>query len=255
MTLARVLAIIPRLRIVLPFFMNTFKKLVPALALFLVACGGTPQAFILNFDLEDAAKKNELVLASERVVERRLESLGEKPDADIVEGEPVKVSFSVKEPTSFDSLSQSLTGEFKLRVMVEAPAGTPGAVQIENQESFVETGITEEDIQWMTWGAGGMPGDPSVPADESLIDPALIKGHVTIQFTEAGREKMKDLFAKNNRKFIGIFVRDQLVSKLLVDTDVLIDDIIISDVPSLELAQIFVDDMNVGLHVTFVPEK
>ena len=64
---------------------------------------------------------------------------------------------------------------------------------------------------------------------------------------------MKDLFAESEGKNIGIFIRNQLVSKLLVDTDELIDDIIITDIPTVQLANVFADDVNVGLHVTFTP--
>ena len=48
-------------------------------------------------------------------------------------------------------------------------------------------------------------------------------------------------------------MRDQLVSTLLVDTDEVKDKIVIQSIPNPELAEIFSDDVNVGIHVTFTP--
>jgi hypothetical protein len=44
-----------------------------------------------------------------------------------------------------------------------------------------------------------------------------------------------------------------MVSKLKVGTEKIADHIIISGIPSYTVAQIFADDVNVGLHTTFEP--
>jgi preprotein translocase subunit SecD len=105
---------------------------------------------------------------------------------------------------------------------------------VEGHGEFAATGITEEDMVWA-----------DAAEDEQK------KGVVRLTFTPQGSQKLAAVFKENKGKSIGIFVRDRLISKLTVQTDVIEDHIVIRDIPSSELARIFVDDLNVGLHVTF----
>jgi len=64
---------------------------------------------------------------------------------------------------------------------------------------------------------------------------------------------MQQVFKENKGKSLGLFIRGALVSKLLVETDELKDDIVIRDITSHEIAEAFADDLTVGLHVRFLP--
>ena len=96
--------------------------------------------------------------------------------------------------------------------------------------------MTEEHLEW-------------VEAAEELDN----KGRITLSFSPEGRELMRTVFRQNVGRNIGLFVREKLVAKLQVDTAELKDDIIITGIPSPELARVFADDVNVGLHVIFTP--
>jgi hypothetical protein len=177
------------------------------------------------------------------VMQRRLESMGEiLIDGGIEEGTMgsgnIIVSVTVENQEALDALSEQIVQPFSFEIMAQADEGQNADVTVEGHGGFVRTDITMADLSW-------------VDADEDADNPGL--GRVHLEFTEEGRTKMADLFKRMKGKNIGIFVRDQLVSKLQVDTDELKDDIVIQAIPSLELAQAFADDVNVGIHVTVTP--
>ena len=76
-----------------------------------------------------------------------------------------------------------------------------------------------------------------------------------LQFNERGQKLLQDAFTGNIGKSVGIFVRDLLVSKMTISAEVLSSHILISGIPSERVAQIFADDVNVGLHAIFTPTK
>jgi preprotein translocase subunit SecD len=175
------------------------------------------------------------------VMQRRLESMGETLiDGDVESsgsGESV-VSITVEHQEAVDALTEQMMQPFSLEIMAQAENGQNADVTVEGHGGFVKTGITLDDLSW-------------VDADEDPDNVGL--GRVHLEFTDEGRAKMADLFKRMKGKNIGIFVRNQLVSKLQVETDVLKDDIVIQAIPSLELAQTFADDVNVGIHVIVTP--
>lgn len=206
----------------------------------LTACMGSKTAsFSLTFDaLVPADLHQELAQQSLRVIERRMERIGEElTDKSFTTSDTgINITISMTDGEAIEILTQELAEPFKMRVMSET---TPEDAQItvEGHGGFKETGITEEDIYWV----------------QSRVDDATGKGEVRLLFTDQGRAKMADLFAVMKGKSIGIFVRDRLVSKLSVQTDTLEEDILIRDIPDAELAQIFAEDINVGAHVIFTP--
>lgn len=207
----------------------------------LAACAASNSAsYVLTMDVTDPQQREQLAQQSLRVIERRLERMGEIPSEKSVteRDNETRLSVTVETREALDQLAEELQRPFSFMVMTQAEEGEEGEISVEGHGSFVSTGITGDDLEWVE--GGPEPG-------------AASRGQVRLVFTDEGRSEMADLFARSEGKMIGIFVRDQLISKLLVDTNELKDDIVIRDIPSPELAQIFAEDVNVGLHVTFTP--
>lgn len=217
------------------------KKIIApiAFALLLTACGKSTAVFTLNIDTEDSDRRIELVAATDRVVERKLQSMGESEFVvDISrKGDETILEVEVADNSVADVLANNLTDPFNLRIMTEADA-EDAELTVEGHGGFKQSGITEEHLEWLL-----------------VEEEALGTGRITIQFTTEGRDLMETIFSANKGKNIGIFVKDQLVSKLLVDTDELRDEIVITEIPSVELARVFADDVNVGMYVTFTPAQ
>jgi preprotein translocase subunit SecD len=216
------------------------RRLLLSLALLplLAACSNPSVRYDVRLDTDDEERSSMLLFASLRVIERRMASLGEEViDLDIKkvsDGNQIYVEVK-EEEAALDILTDLLTTPFDLQIMKEASAEEADQF-VEGHGGFQKTGLNQEHILWLQ--AAEEPGG---------------KGRVTISFSQEGRVMMSDIFKENKGKSIGIFVREQLVSKLLVDTDELKDDIVITDIPTVQLANVFADDVNVGLHVTFTP--
>ena len=205
-----------------------------ALCSTLAACGTSSTTYIMDITAQEEQQVNNLLLATTRVIERRMASIGEEPlDIHMQRGQPFTVRVEAENETALEVLTETITAPFSFIVMKEAGDAEPEQT-VEGHGGFVSTGITGEHILWL-----------------QASEEAEGKGRVTIGFTEEGREMMSEMFAENFGKSIGIFVRGQLVSKLLVETDELKEDIIITDIPTVGLAEVFADDVNVGLYVTF----
>ncbi|MEK7562905.1 MAG: hypothetical protein AAB544_00750 [Patescibacteria group bacterium] len=205
----------------------------------LAGCSGSVASnYRLQFDTEETSRLTLLSLAVTRVVERRLETMGESVKGlDISQKEEgPELTFTVETEAAAALLRDDLTASFDLKIMRETKAGETPTIEIEGHGGFIETGVTEEHLEW-------------VEAAEELDN----KGRITLSFSPEGRELMRTVFRQNVGRNIGLFVREKLVAKLQVDTAELKDDIIITGIPSPELARVFADDVNVGLHVIFTP--
>lgn len=205
----------------------------------LSACSSTHISYRLEIDEQDAGRKTELIDTAKRVVTRRLESLGEQ-NANVqvtVDGEVIRLSADVSNQAVKDTILDQLALPFSMQIMSQVTEN--GDITVEGHGSFKATGITEKHLNWVQ---AGKDEDPT-------------KGRVALEFTPEGKTLMADVFRQNKDKYIGLFVRGHLVSKLLVASDEVKDSIIITDIPSAVLAEVFADDLNLGLHVTFVPEE
>ncbi len=205
--------------------------------LLLTGCRGASADYTLIFDLPDEDKRSQLASASMRIVERRLLAMGEEPLEKELRAEngETHLQLTLVNGTIKEILTEQLTALFALRFMKESAPGK--GIAVEGHGSFEETGVTEDHFLWMI----------------SSVDETTGKGRVQILFTEEGRKRMGQVFKENKGKYIGLFIRNNLVSKLLVESQELKEDIVITDIPTAELATVFADDVNVGLHVTFVP--
>lgn len=207
--------------------------------LLLAACGATKTAYEISFDIPDAEQQSSLTLASLRVIERRLSRMGDQlleQDMKTREQEVI-IALRIRDKEASETLTAELVKPFTLAVMEQSPEKTADTI-VEGHGGFRATDITQEHLQWVEARTNGPEGK---------------QGMVILYFTPEGRTRMQKIFRKNKGKAIGIFVRGQLVSKLMVDTDIVQDDIVIQNIPSYEIARVFADDMNVGLHVTFTP--
>jgi hypothetical protein len=207
------------------------------LALTVAACGPAETAYKLTFNIPDKARQSELTLTSLKVIERRLDRVGETiKSQQIIPGQnEATIKIGLQSTATAQLLTEELTQPFKLRIMKQVEEGK-GQINVEGHGSFAETGMTEADLIWA-----------------EAAEDANRKGVVRLLFTPQGTEKLRNIFKENMGKAIGIFVRDRLISKLNVKTDEIEEFIVIRDIPSAEMARIFVDDLNVGLHVTFTP--
>ncbi|MBI2524347.1 hypothetical protein HYW11_04060 [Candidatus Peregrinibacteria bacterium] len=212
----------------------------PLLALLLLtACGATKASYKISFNVDDAQQQSALTLASLRVVERRLQRLGDQLlEQDMkTRDQEVIIALNIRDKEASEILKAELVKPFTLSIMEQSPEEAADTV-VEGHGGFRATDITQEHLQWVEARTYGPEGK---------------QGMVILYFTPDGRALMQKMFKKNKGKAIGIFVRGQLVSKLTVDTDKVQDDIVIQNIPSYEIAHMFADDMNVGLHVTFTP--
>jgi preprotein translocase subunit SecD len=215
------------------------KRLITLLALPLVlaGCGSTTVSYKLAFNTADKSAQEELTHASMRVIERRLERMETtiKDQKITGSGSDTTLTLSLSDPKAAEQLSAEVTQPFQLLIMKQVPDGQ-GQVTVQGHGDFSETGIDGKDIVW---------GEAAEDAQR--------KGAVRLTFTPEGKTKLAALFKENTGKSIGIFVRGQLVSKLTVKSEEVDDNIVIRDIPNPDLARIFVDDLNVGLHVIFTP--
>lgn len=207
--------------------------------LLLTACGATNVRYKISFNIDDAEQQSSLTLASLRVIERRLQRLGDQLlEQDMkTRDQKVIISLKIRDKEASETLKAELVKPFTLSIMEQSSEKTADTV-VEGHGGFRKTDVTQEHLQWVEARAYGPEGK---------------QGMVILYFNPDGRALMQKIFKKNKGKAIGIFVRGQLVSKLTVDTDKVKDDIVIQNIPSYEIARVFADDMNVGLHVTFTP--
>lgn len=218
----------------------SIKKAIIAGSLILALAGcGSRQAMTYTATIDEggSARVMELIQASERVLKRRL--AGAQVQGSIVSVVPTGGSNAVVNL----KLPNAAAGEVAERILAD-----PFTFEI-RVDGGVKTDTGEAD-----WKSTGIDG-----AMLSWIQPVHLTDTgelgVELQFTPAGRKAVEGMFKSNKGKDIGIFVRDLMVSKLRINADKPGESIIISGIPSAKVAEIFADDVNVGLHVAFSPSK
>ena len=198
--------------------------------------------YTLSFNIENGDQRSMLALASMRVIERRLSRMGNQlleQDVNTKNG-ITKITVSIRDRAAAQTLTEELVTPFSLRIM-QSKGKEPPDTTVEGHGNFWNTDINEKHLEWVEARPEGTDNEK--------------KGTVILYFTPEGRELMKKVFRDNKGKAIGIFIREQLVSKLTVESEKIRDQIVIQNIPSVEIAKIFADDVNVGLHVTFSPDS
>lgn len=207
-------------------------------AAILAGCGGpATTTYRLTFDTQDPGDVAMLTTATIRVMQRRLDRLGAELFGQHTEqdADGASVEITASDAGALEELTTEMTAPFDLDVMV-ATTGS-GDVTVEGYGAFSKTGVTGDDIRMVLAKAN----DDGVGAS------------VNIRFTDDGLAEMRELFANNVGKDLGLFVRGRLVSTLTVKSADLPNPLVIDGIPDAELATIFADDVNVGIHVTVTP--
>jgi preprotein translocase subunit SecD len=210
--------------------------------LFIAGCQAkaSPISFRMTFDTTDEARQAELVAAARNVIALRSQAHeGDVREVTVdLEGAEPTITAHLTQVESAIALENDMIEPLKFRVMREAEEGEEGDLTVQNNEKpFVDLGMTEDDLDWVTSGT-----------EEG-------KGTISIMFTEAGAAKLEALFEANEGKHVGLFVRDQLASIYVPTANGLTSNIVIKGIPSAALAAVFADDLNVGSHITFTPIK
>lgn len=222
------------------------KLLLPTLfALVISGCGNSAS---ISMDVEFTTTSNddraELVLATKNVVERRLGRLeSELLDFDVTYGEDATAVIGIAgtNPDAIDQLLAEMINPFVVEIRIQADQHEEGDIETEGLGNFRSLGITKEDMTWVKGRA--MEGSP------------LNHGEIMLQFTEEGTAKMNTLFSEHVGENIGLFIRNQLAANFAISQDSFGGAITIPNVPSAEIAQIFADDMNVGINMTFTQSQ
>lgn len=197
-------------------------------------------SYQLTMNVTDPAAVSQLTQETFNVMQRRLERIQETiTHMETTKGESGSIIMTLQSANKegLEFVGEEMKAPFTFEIMEQAAPGQKADITVEGHGGFVRTNITGADLSW-------------IEADK---EPGKDLGRVHLVFTEEGRSKIAALFKRMKGKNIGIFVRKQLVSKLLVEDDVLREDIVIQDIPSVELAQAFAEDVNVGIHVTVTP--
>ncbi len=194
----------------------------------------------ITFQTEDSSSRSSLITASERVIERRAYSIEDAvPELSVEEkDEKVRISVILQKEETVSTLGELLTSPISFFIMRAVEEGEEPDVSNEQYGDFKYTGLTERDLLWVT-------------AEETPDG----KATVTLTFTDRGKTLLQKVFEENAGKRIGLFVRGGLVSTYDIQEEEAEDreNIVISGVPSFELARTFADDVNVGTHITFTP--
>lgn len=223
------------------------RTLLPALfVLLLTACTSDPTTLSYNvtFDTKDNARRNDLSLATRHVIERRLERLGGfLLDYDIAhddETDTTQIDVRIDDPDAAKALDAEMLApfHFELRYLVSEPQ--EGDIAVEGTGHFRASGIGKPDVDWVIG---------------ETTEPPLNRGRVLIGFTDEGSVKMEQLFTEQNGNTVGLFVRERLTAAVKIAAEDFDRVMVIEGLPSGELAKVFADDMNVGIHMTFSPLK
>lgn len=211
--------------------------------LLLTACSGKERQYIVEFDTDNVERMADLTAAARRVIERRLlRHGGELVNFGVKrEGKDTFLTVETDKKEVAEALNTELTTPFELAMMVEVE-GEPieGDISVEGHGTFRSVNVTQEDLDWVLGAASD--------------GPIVGQGKVTVGFTEDGGAKMRIVFESHNGKHLGMFVRQQLAAKILLENEHISRTITIEGLPSSDLALVFADDVNVGTHMTFIPQ-
>ncbi len=209
-----------------------------SLLLFLSACAQeTTLKYQVTLRAPDAAKAMILSEAVERVMVRKMTAQSiEKPIVSVVPSGSGTALLTIKvQDTNTADMVRSLVDEvftFDLRIEETTASKQP-----------------EDKFDPARWQPAGITG--------ALVTWAQAVGNrqtneigIDLTFNPAGQEQLKSIFKENVGKNIGIFVRGLLVSKMSIVNPEIGDRLSISKVPSAAIAEVFADDVDVGLLTT-----
>lgn len=206
-------------------------------ALSLAACSGEQKIMQkVTIRSSDSTKVVSLVQATERVMDRRLAAIGvQNAHASVVPTGTNTALLTLTLPTAetAERTKQILAEPFTFDLRIEEPKAQGDT----GESEWTGTTLTGSSLVWVQAVGNRATGAVSIE----------------LQFTEEGRKALATVFKENVGKNLGIFVRDLLVSKMSIAMTTVSDHIVISGIPSAAIAEVFADDVNVGLFVDFTP--
>lgn len=212
------------------------------LCLVLAACGtGLKARYSIHVNEQEPAKVLDLINASERVAKRKVAASGDKGTAAAVPkgGNAGELTVSLKDTSLAEKVDHFLTDPFVIDIRSLKPGAEKKQEKDRSLEDWIRTAIDTKHFQGAQLVGSKQTGEIGVE----------------LLFTPEGSTLLAKLFAKSKGKIIGIFVKDFLVSELTVNSDKPGEHFVISGIPSPTVAQVFVDDVNVGLKVTFASQN
>lgn len=132
-----------------------------------------------------------------------------------------------------DRLLTAFNQELDFAVMQPAPLEEADVVLFDT-EGFKATSITGPDIYWV-----------------EVAQDSEGKAAMRIVLTEEGQQELQELFRSLTGQQVGLFIRNQLVAKLLVPETEFEQDIRVFNIPDRSLATTVADDLLIGRYVTF----
>jgi hypothetical protein len=207
-------------------------------ALTLAACSsGEPVAVRYDINYRDLPiNKVDVILDSvQHVIQGRLASLNTTPaDLKVVaSGSGAIATLSIPADAA-DELTRQLTSPYTLRFLRQSGSGETVTQSVAKYGNFSDSGLTEEHVLWVEAGT-----------DKDGL------GTVSIALNDAGHTLLKTLSASDAGRQYGLFAKGRLISLFTMQAS-FGGDISLEKIPSPDLAAIFADDVNVGLHVNFV---
>lgn len=215
--------------------------LVAASAATLAACASSaPVALRYDITYKDLPSGAEEVMpeAITNVIGGRLGSMGVMPTDLKVEPSGSGAVATVTVPSgAADEVTTQLTAPYTLRFLRQTGTGETVTVNVARYGDFSESGLNETHVTWVEAGVDA----------EGL-------GQVTITFNEPGHQLLASLAETDAGRQYGLFAKGRLISLFTMQAD-FGGDIVLNKIPSAEMAAVFADDVDVGLHTVFTRIK
>lgn len=206
----------------------------------LAACGGS-QTIVRTVSVRsnDPSVIMSMMQATERVMNRRMAGLDiRNGHATVVPtgGNAGTVTLTVQDADALEKAEHILEDPFSFDIRIEQPSASKNPTETDTSE-WIKTALTGSSLNWV----------------RAIGDKTTGEVSIELSFTDEGQRILASVFKSNPSKHVGIFIRDLLVSKLKVESAGISDRVVIGGIPSATVAEIFADDVNVGLYVTFSP--
>lgn len=186
----------------------------------------------------DAQRTAVLREAVERVMERKLIARGiqhASVSAVPLNDSEATVRITLPSSSAVQVVKEIVNAPFAFELRAEK-VSAPDPTKVAH-ENWIPTNLTGSSVLWTQ-----ATGDRSNGAIS-----------LTFELNEEGKRRFAAIVKKQGGKAIGLFVRDTLVSKMIIEGRGIPTEIVISGVPSASIAEVVMDDVNVGLLTSFKP--
>ena len=220
-----------------------YKNLFASLALSILLVGCAKESTVYSVSIDSPERETELYRASISVIEGRVRAAAAHLELeDIVEDVDIDrrkntITLTIENGTEEleEKVQGGLTSPFSFEFYVQADTDIPveeADIIVGETQGFNKTSLSTEHVDWV------------------FVDK---DGAAIIEFTEEGKAAKKQVFSELEGEFIGIFVRGKPTYKFLVEEKDIQEDTLLVKTSNAQLSQVFANDVNVGLHVSFTP--